>query len=380
MSLDPTATSLSGWTGQANLNKQSGNVTANFGVWGMSPGLEVNDLGFSTQTDRAGGHAMVLFRKLDSGRLDARAIGLDLQVVDLELRRRAAGRRLAGGQQHPVPQLLAIDADRHLRPARVGRQADARRARPSSVPAASARSCRWSPTTARSRCSATDVGYTARQYGASAFTGGTSLTLRPVPAVTVSAGPAIRRNIVAAQYLSTVNDPLATQTYGQRYVFGELDQTEVSMIARLSVVLSPRMSLQMFLQPLVSAGDYGAIKEVAAPRTFDFVRYGEDAGSTITAGPGRAGTGDRPGRRRRGVAVRDRAAGLQRPIAARQHRLPLGVPPGLGVLLRLDPAAPRRWTPRAPSTSPATAGRLFSAPADDVLLVKMSYWFGHATG
>ena len=30
----------------------------------MSPGLEVNDLGFSTQTDRAGGHAMVLFRKL----------------------------------------------------------------------------------------------------------------------------------------------------------------------------------------------------------------------------------------------------------------------------------------------------------------------------
>ena len=115
------------------------------------------------------------------------------------------------------------------------------------------------------------------------------MALRPLPAVTVSAGPAIRRNIVAAQYLSTVADPLAAQTYGQRYVFGELDQTEVSMVTRLSVVLSPRMSLQMFLQPLVSAGDYGAIKEVAAPRTFAFVRYGQDAGSTIDTGPGALG-------------------------------------------------------------------------------------------
>ena len=34
------------------------------GVWGVSPGLEVNDLGFESQTDRGGGHGMVTFRKL----------------------------------------------------------------------------------------------------------------------------------------------------------------------------------------------------------------------------------------------------------------------------------------------------------------------------
>ncbi len=127
------------------------------------------------------------------------------------------------------------------------------------------------------------------------------------------------------------------------------------MITRLSVVLSPRMSLQMFLQPLVSAGDYGAIKEVAAPRTFDFVRYGEDAGSTITAGPGG-----------QGLLIDPDGAGAASPfaiaqpdfnvrVAARQYRLPLGVPPRLGVLLRLDTAAPRCGRAPAPSTSRATA-------------------------
>ena len=66
--LDPTATSMSGWNGQANVNRNSGNVTVNLGIWGMSPGLEVNDAGYSTQTDRAGAHAMLQYRKLTPDR------------------------------------------------------------------------------------------------------------------------------------------------------------------------------------------------------------------------------------------------------------------------------------------------------------------------
>jgi hypothetical protein len=221
----------------------------------------------------------------------------------------------------------------------------------------------------------TDLGYTARQYGASALTAGVSVALRPAPAVTLSVGPAYRRNIVAAQYLSTVDDPLATQTYGRRYVFGELDQTEVSMVTRLSLVTSPRTSLQVFLQPLVSAGDFGAIKEVAAPRTFAFVRYGEDAGSTIAPGP--AG---------QGLVIDPDGAGAAAPFAIAQ--------PDFNIRsLRANTVF--RWEFRPGSTLFVVwtqnrrdtgltgafdlgddAGRVFSAPADDVLLVKMSYWFG----
>ena len=64
VSVDPTATSLSGWSGRLGLNKNSGNVTFNAGLWGISPGFEPNDLGYATQTDRGGAHGQVLFRKL----------------------------------------------------------------------------------------------------------------------------------------------------------------------------------------------------------------------------------------------------------------------------------------------------------------------------
>jgi hypothetical protein len=62
-------------------------------------------------------------------------------------------------------------------------------------------------------------------------------------------------------------------------VFGSIDQTEWSMTTRVNVMLSPRMSLQIYAQPLLSVGRYGDFKEAARPRTFDFVRYGQDAGS-----------------------------------------------------------------------------------------------------
>jgi hypothetical protein len=39
------------------------------------------------------------------------------------------------------------------------------------------------------------------------------------------------------------------------------------------------MSLQVFAQPLLSVGRYGDFKEAARPRTYEFVRYGQDAGT-----------------------------------------------------------------------------------------------------
>ena len=51
------------------------------------------------------------------------------------------------------------------------------------------------------------------------------------------------------------------------------------MPTRVNLILSPRVSLQIYAQPLLSAGRYTAIKEAAAPRTYEFLRYGVDVGS-----------------------------------------------------------------------------------------------------
>ncbi|NTV97507.1 MAG: hypothetical protein HGA75_19215, partial [Thiobacillus sp.] len=43
-------------------------------------------------------------------------------------------------------------------------------------------------------------------------------------------------------------------------------------------MLSPNVSLQVYLQPLLSAGRYWGFKDLATPRTFEFNRYDENGG------------------------------------------------------------------------------------------------------
>src|SRR5262249_232610 len=59
---------------------------------------------------------------------------------------------------------------------------------------------------------------------------------------------------VGAQYVDTYVDPLATGTYGNRYVFAHLDQNEISGGMRVDWTFTPRLSLQVYAQPLVSVG------------------------------------------------------------------------------------------------------------------------------
>jgi hypothetical protein len=119
--------------------------------------------------------------------------------------------------------------------------------------------------------------------------------------------------------------------------------------------------------------DYGQIKEVYAPRTFDFVRYGLDGGSTITsagskwvidpdgAGPAPAFSVAKPDFNLRSLKLNVVFRWEFRPgssfyaVWTQQRR---------DQLLSGDYEFSRDFE------------RVFTAPADDVFLVKVSYWFG----
>ena len=368
---DPTLTSLSGWTGNVNLNRNRGNVTVNLGIWGMSPGFEVNDAGYSTQTDRAGAHAMIQWRKLTPdawtrerywwvSRWWTWNYGNESQgdgwqtAAGFQFRNFWRSTALFTYAKRVWDDKLTRGGPTVIRPGNRGVQV--------------------STVTDTRRRIALSLGasYTAREYEASSAAADLQLVWRPVPALTVSAGPTVRRNIVAAQYLATVVDPLAAATFGSRYVFGELGQREVSMTTRVSVVTSPRTSLQIYLQPLVSAGDYGAIKEVAAARTYNFVRYGIDAG-TMTASGGRLaidpdGAGPAPAF---SVAQPDFNVRSLRANAIFRWEFR----PGSSLFVV--------WTQQRREVAPSGAfdfgsdlSRVFTAPGDDVVMVKVSYWFG----
>jgi hypothetical protein len=120
-----------------------------------------------------------------------------------------------------------------------------------------------------------------------------TLSVRPLPALRVSLGPALILNKTLSQYVTTVADPVATSTFGSRYVFATLEQRELSMITRVDWTFTPTLSLQLFLQPLISAGDFTELKEFVRPRTYEFAVYGRDKGTTTTTPAGtEIGPGD----------------------------------------------------------------------------------------
>lgn len=229
-------------------------------------------------------------------------------------------------------------------------------------------------TDTRKRTWLTLIGSTQqRHYGAWQHTVEADVTWKPSDAVQITAVPGVLRSQVVAQYLSTVPDPLATSTFGSRYVFGELAQNEIAMPTRVNVAFTPRLTLQLYMQPLVSVGDYGAIKELARPRSYDFLRYGEDIGTIVRVPV----SGD--------VVIDPDGPGQASPF--RLARPDFNVKSlRVNAVLRWEfhPGSTGYfvWTRLGQDLSQPGAfdfgesiGALWRAAPDDVFLVKVSYWF-----
>jgi len=103
---------------------------------------------------------------------------------------------------------------------------------------------------------------------------------RPTSNFSLSFGPDFFHDFENSQYIGTYDDPLAASTFGRRYVFAELSQNTLSASIRVNWTFTPTLSLQMYVQPLISAGEYTNFKELARPSTYEFNRYG-DGSSTF---------------------------------------------------------------------------------------------------
>jgi hypothetical protein len=193
-------------------------------------------------------------------------------------------------------------------------------------------------------------------------------TFKPAPHWDVSLEPSFSRSNSAAQYLLRLEDPAATNTYGQRYVFAEVDQNRFEVDTRVNYTFTPGLSLQVFMQPFLATGDYGPPKEFARPGTFEFLEYGRDIGE-ITNGrvypTGQASGGpsfelpapDFNVRSLRGNAVMrwEWRPGSTLYLAWQQ--------------MRSD------FEPIGDFGFGRDLGALFSTSPDNIFLVKVSYWF-----
>lgn len=106
---------------------------------------------------------------------------------------------------------------------------------------------------------------------------------RPLPQARIRVGPSYQGGITTGQYVQSVTDATATATFGRRYVFADVRQREARLDTRVDWTFSPWLSLQLFLQPFASAGEFSRFKEFTTPRAFAFAEYGRERG-VVTSG------------------------------------------------------------------------------------------------
>ncbi|MFC1525701.1 DUF5916 domain-containing protein [Candidatus Latescibacterota bacterium] len=134
-----------------------------------------------------------------------------------------------------------------------------------------------------------------------------------------------------------------------RYIFGELESHILDVSVRASVAFTPTMSLQLYVQPFVTVGDYRRIKELVPPYDYGFAPYD--------------GLDENPDFSRR--ALRSNL------VLRWEYR------PGSTLFLVWQMNRDRDLEQIDPEFEPLSGiGRSFTDDGDNILLVKLNYWLG----
>ncbi|HEU4881049.1 MAG TPA: DUF5916 domain-containing protein, partial [Longimicrobium sp.] len=241
LSVDDTRTSLSGHIGEVSL-QHAGSWDASVQLKEVSPGFEINDLGYHTRAD-AISVATFLGRSVNkqTGILRSHSYSAwQFRAWNFGGDRILDG--YAGNASASFTNFWGAGIQGGIRP----EYANDRLTRGGPLSATPAQwSLRgWVETDSRKPLFfGSELSYREDRSGLRERSIASWSTFRPSTAVRVQLEPAFSRNQYTAQYVRTTGDARAADTYGARYVFGELDQTTFSLGARVDWTFTPRLSL-----------------------------------------------------------------------------------------------------------------------------------------
>jgi hypothetical protein len=262
LTYDPARRALSGYAGAVNFNKISGQKTrAQSNVTFKSPGFEINDVGFLQRADEVAqsnwfqvrsDRPTRLFRNrnINFNQWTGWNFGGDLRYwgANINSHYTLVSNWSFGGGLNYNGQGLADRATRGGPSAYTNPQVSV-----------------WTYLNSDNRKPVMfSLNYSAfgDQHDSHGWDLSPSVVLRPSRALSVTAGYGIGRNLSQSQWVNNiVADGRA------RYIFGRIDQTTMSVSARVNYTMSPTLSLQVYLRPFVSAGEYANFKELADGRS-----------------------------------------------------------------------------------------------------------------
>ncbi len=278
LGVDSSATSLSGLRTEVELQKQAGEWQGGATVSSISPGFEANDLGFQTAADRLQLETSLRYEQPRPGKVFRRwdlSSDVDVtwnhgrEVVDASL-------GLFGSAQFSNywGTFFRLGYDPSTLNDRLTRGGPLAR-----DPSGYSAFLNLSSDNRKAYSLRAGVNLGWDEAGAWRRSANINMGLKPNDRWEVRVGPDIALSRSAAQFVTSVSDLVAERTFGRRYIFAPLEQTTIGIETRLNVTFNPELSLEVFAQPFLSSGDYGDLKELREPRTFDFLEYGADLGT-----------------------------------------------------------------------------------------------------
>jgi hypothetical protein len=377
--LDTDATALRGYGGYLRMAKDAGDWRWEGAVSYRSPGFEVNDASFLTRADYVWTLANVAREWSTPTRYfrNWTAIVGGQQEHNYDGDRTAAQVHLFTGGQLLNYWNVALYTELHPE------TSDDRLTRGGPVvrtPAAYLLHGRLDTDARKRVVFSTSQSYSNDQDGGVSYVADVSVRIKPAPNVQLTLGPQYTFDRATTQFVARFADSTATNFLGQRAVFAYLDQNVFSMTTRLNWTFTPTLSLELFAQPFVFAGDYSRFREFTGTRTTETAEYGVDVGTLCFDPAGNQYTADPNG---------NCAVAAQRSPQAFSFGNP-----DLNVR-SLRGNAVLRWEYRPGSTLffvwqqqraggeaygdfdfSRDAGAIFNQRPDNIFVIKATYWIG----
>jgi hypothetical protein len=252
-------------SGQAGIGKIAGDrLRFNSTSWFKTPGFDINDLGFLRRADEMGLSNWVQFRRITPWK-GLREFYLNVNqwaLWNFDRDRTALGGNVNFNLRTSGNHRVWFGLNRE------GEAVDDRATRGGPVVIQNAGVFAWHSFSTDDRKSV-QAGYDLEGggdgLGSSNLAFSPSVRLRPSAALSFTVGLRLARNVNDAQWIENVVSGLADDAQAH-YVFGHLGQTTVSATLRVNYTITPTLSIQLYGQPFVSAGDYAGFKELVNGR------------------------------------------------------------------------------------------------------------------
>jgi len=274
ITLDSNRTTLGGYYTRLMLNKQEGNFYLNTAIGAVSPGFENSDLGFQWMADKINGHAVLGYRwyEPDSTFRQKFIYFSHFESFDFE------GNNLNNGLwTRGYFQFLNYDSF-GMRASYNFEDYNKTRTRGGPLvkdPAGYFFGVDFESDNRKDIIFELNLGYENNDLRENWFNIAPSIEWKPNSQISLTVGPEYTKSFNTRQWIDNFSDPYATNTYNHRYVFGDIEHETISANIRLNWIINPKMSLQLFLQPLISVGNYSNFKELAQPSSMKFNNYDE---------------------------------------------------------------------------------------------------------